>query len=101
MQTHCWTKDHLGTEKENTEYPFGTKEYHKRKKLGTGQWKDRELKHIKLHILECSKDFTTLFLKSTSQQEPVVTLKNCLNLFLNIYIYLTYLLEFIQLKRLT
>lgn len=86
MQTHCCIKEHLGTKETILNTLSGQKNTTKGKGQ-TRQWKDRELKHTKPHILERRKYFTTLFLKSMSQQEPVVTQKNYLNLYLNIYIY--------------
>lgn len=53
----------------------------------TGQWKDRELKHTKLSILECNKYFTTLFLKSVKSARTYGYTEKLLNS-ISEYLYL-------------
>ena len=68
-ETHCWIKDHLSTEERILNTLWQQNTTGKRKRLDKEQWKDRIKTNTRLHLLECSEYFTTLFLKSMSQQQ--------------------------------
>lgn len=72
---------------------MATKYRRKRKRLDKEQCKDRTKTNTRLHLLECSEYFTSVSEKHESAT-TVVTEKHYLNLLLDVYIYLTYLLEF-------
>lgn len=89
MHTQYWIKDQPGTEERILNILSGQKPQKEK-----SRHRVMERQKTKTHkTFSRIKYFTTL-LKSVRQQEPVVTQKNYFNLFLNIYIYLTHLLEF-------